>query len=81
MKTLTLVKEKYLKNIDQFEFLLPIYSRIKIDDAVEHIKKNVSPRIVSSEPYQNGSDGSVGINESAGNNGSEGSSFEACYEV
>ena len=30
--------QKHLKNRDQFEFLLPIYSRIKIDLAIEHLK-------------------------------------------
>ena len=31
--------EKYLKNLDQYEFLLPVYSRIKIDEAVELLKE------------------------------------------
>jgi radical SAM superfamily enzyme YgiQ (UPF0313 family) len=30
--------EKYVKNIDDFEFLLPIYKRIKINEAIEKLK-------------------------------------------
>ena len=29
--------QKHLKNIDQYEFLLPVYSRIKIEHAVEQL--------------------------------------------
>ncbi len=31
--------QKHLKNIDQYEFLLPVYSRIKIEHAVEQLKE------------------------------------------
>ena len=30
--------EKYLKTPDQYEYLLPIYSRIKIEQAVKHLE-------------------------------------------
>ena len=30
--------QKNLKHLKRFEFLLPIYSRIKIEEAVEHLK-------------------------------------------
>ena len=29
--------QKYLKNPDRFEFLLPIYTRLKIDEAIQHL--------------------------------------------
>ena len=33
------IAKKHLKNPDDFEFLLPIFNRIRIVEAVEHLKK------------------------------------------